>query len=163
MLSQGLKTAWRTFPVVVSPAKGPQLAHFLGPLRHPSHVRHLCMSPRPIALQITPNYRWKLSPKYPLGIHAIPFRSLSTTRVLQKEAQVTPQQGISTHASEGESADEVSLEFKRTKKGEAAREVDLSARLKDRSTQSDKGEVIRLLKLAGREWRTLSGKHPTEP
>lgn len=53
--------------------------------------------------------------------------------------------------------DDTSLEYKRTEKGEAAKEVDLSARLKDRSSQTEKGEVIRLLKLAAREWRTLSG------
>ena len=58
---------------------------------------------------------------------------------------------------QSEAADEAPLEYKRTEKGEAAKAVDLSARLKDRSSRNEKGEVIRLLKLAGREWRTLSG------
>jgi hypothetical protein len=49
------------------------------------------------------------------------------------------------------------LEYKRTEKAEAAKAVDLSARLQDRSSAAEKGEVIRLLKLAGREWKTLSG------
>jgi hypothetical protein len=49
------------------------------------------------------------------------------------------------------------LEYKRTEKAEAAKSVDLSARLQDRNAAAEKGEVIRLLKLAGREWRTLSG------
>lgn len=161
MLSQGQKVAWRAFPVVSSPVKGPLLGLYLGPLIRPSHVRNLCMSPRAIALQTTPICLWKPSPKSPLGIHTIRFRNLSSTKVLRKEAQVTSEESKGA-TTKTEGADEFSLEFKRTEKGEAAREVDLSARLKDRSAQSDKGEVVRLLKLAGREWRTLGGTYSTE-
>jgi len=51
--------------------------------------------------------------------------------------------------------EEPDLEYKRTDKAEAAKAVDLSARLKDRNAATEKGEVLRLLKLAGREWKTL--------
>jgi hypothetical protein len=160
MLSQGPRTAWRAFPGITSPAKALQHVQYLGAHRGSVHVWYT--SATPIAGLGSLNCHLRLPPKFPLGIHGISLRCISTNRILRKEDQVTPKEGNPTAAvskSEIETADEFSLEFERTEKGEAAREVDLSARLKDRSTQSDKGEVIRLLKLAGREWRTLSGIH----
>jgi len=77
-------------------------------------------------------------------------RSFSSARTTRKDA--APQTPASSKAQVPE---EPAVEFKRTEKGEAAKAVDLSARLKDRT--QEKGEVIRLLKLAAREWRTLSG------
>lgn len=59
--------------------------------------------------------------------------------------------------------DDPPLEYKTTHKAEAAKSVDLSARLKDRNAPNEKGEVTRLLKLAGREWKPLSRKHPRFP
>jgi ATP-binding cassette, subfamily B (MDR/TAP), member 10 len=56
--------------------------------------------------------------------------------------------------------DDLSLDFERTEKAKAAIEVDLSARLKERNAQAEKGEIIRLLRLAAREWRTLSRTPP---
>jgi hypothetical protein len=89
-------------------------------------------------------------------IEVLETRKLSTTRILRKEV-AAPKEDVATELSKPNPTEDISLEFKRTEKGEAAKEVDLSARLKDRSSQNDKGEVLRLLRLAGREWRTLIG------
>lgn len=86
------------------------------------------------------------------------LRSLSTSEAPQRDARSGSSVVTSNEISQPpETADESALEFKRTEKGEAAKSVDLTARLKDRSVQPEKGEVIRLLKLAAREWRTLGG------
>lgn len=88
---------------------------------------------------------------------------MSTSAVKCKEAaQVNISNDPPTDLAKRENPEDMALGFKRTEKGEAAREVDLSARLKDRSA-SEKGEVIRLLRLAGREWRTLTGTHQFYP
>jgi hypothetical protein len=76
---------------------------------------------------------------------------LSTTRILRKDVGEVGKRTVPKE----EPVEDHTLEFKRTEKGEAAKEVDLSARLKDRSSQAEKGEVIRLLRFASREWRTL--------
>jgi hypothetical protein len=164
MLSQGPRTAWRAFPTVTSPVKALRHVQYLGPQRGSLHVRY--MSATPIAQLAALNCHLRLPPKFPVGIHGISLRCISTNRILRKEDQATSKEGspaAQVSKSEIEATDEFSFEFKRTEKGEAAREVDLSARLKDRSTQSDKGEVVRLLKLAGREWRTLGGIHLLDP
>src|SRR5579862_4823327 len=86
------------------------------------------------------------------------LRNFSTTPIRQKEAtEVSSPEDTTTDLSKRDNPEDITLGFERTEKGEAAREVDLSARLKDRSPQSEKGEVWRLLRLAGREWRTLTG------
>jgi hypothetical protein len=89
------------------------------------------------------------------GLQRQILRGFSSTCVLRQEKPESNQSvGQSKPLDLEENPD---LEYKRTEKAEAAKSVDLSARLQDRSTPSEKGEVIRLLKLAGREWKTLSG------
>ena len=86
------------------------------------------------------------------------LRSFSSTGISRKEAAEANSPNDNTVAlSSRDNPEELTLGFERTEKGEAAREVDLSARLRDRGSRSEKGEVFRLLRLAAREWRTLSG------
>lgn len=130
----------------------------LVPLNAPIHLRQC--SARPIHLQsllarsptnveLTPSDRWTF----------ISTRSFSSTRITRQDATPTPKSAApEPSAKPAELPEEAALEFTRTEKGEAAKAVDLSARLKDRS--QEKGEVIRLLKLAAREWRTLTGTSP---
>jgi hypothetical protein len=85
-------------------------------------------------------------------------RIFSTSISQHKDAaEVSSLNDQTTDVSKRDNPEELTLAFERTEKGEAAREVDLSARLKERSSSSEKGEVIRLLRLAAREWRTLTG------
>jgi hypothetical protein len=153
MLSPGSRVVYRTFFGASSPLRGPQSSRYLGPLRRQLHVQQWTERPA------VPNTRSILSLRTsnwsPLGPY-FSFRSVSTTGILRKDVEVVRNDG-KTDGPREEILDNTTLEFERTEKGEAAKEVDLSARLKDRSSQSEKGEVIRLLKLAAREWKTLSG------
>ena len=152
MLLQRSRTVLRLVSGLPSPFNSARYGLYLGPLKYQVHVRQSS------ATAITPFPPLGVSRGLPLraltGLHVNSTRLSSTTHVLRKDAQ--PKEPESK-ADASNPAEEAPLEYKRTEKGEAAKAVDLSARLKDRSSQREKGEVIRLLKLAGREWRTLSG------
>src|SRR5436305_12619342 len=154
MLSQGPRTAWRALPACSRALNGGQAVRYLGPLRGQAQLRQwstISIVPR-LHRQSVFRVTWNNIP----STETSTFRNLTTTRTLNKEL-TTPKDNPVTQVSNPNLAEEISLEFKRTEKAEAAKEVDLSARLKDRSSETDKGETIRLLRLAGREWKTLSG------
>ena len=158
MLLQRSRTVLRSAPGLPSPFKPAQCGLYFGPLKYQVRGRELS------ATAITPfPHLWAsrgLRLRILTGLHVNSTRLLSTTYVRRKDAQPKEPK---TKADASEAADEAPLEYKRTEKGEAAKAVDLSARLKDKISQNEKGEVIRLLKLAGREWRTLSGSPQTPP
>jgi hypothetical protein len=156
MLSQGPRTAWKVFPAVARAFGVSQSTRrYLGPLKGQVQLRQL-WSTNSIVSQISRQSVFRVSLISVSRIENSAVRNLSTTRILLKQS-ATPKEDAVTELTKPNPAEEISLEFKRTEKGEAAKEVDLSARLKDRSSQNDKGEVIRLLRLASREWRALSG------
>jgi hypothetical protein len=144
---------YRTLAGASSSIRGVLSRRYLGPLGRQVHVQQ--WSGRLVVPNTPSIMSLETSNGLPLGQY-FSFRSVSTTHILRKDVEVVRNDGKANVPRE-EIADETTLEFERTEKGEAAKEVDLSARLKDRSTQSEKGEVIRLLKLAAREWKTLSG------
>jgi len=158
MLSPGYRTAFRALPGVVGSVKGAQSSLLSRSLGRYVHVRQ--SGARRLTSLIPSRTTSIEPPKPPAYVQGTIIRNLSTTRFLRKDAETWPSTPKSKDIIPPEAQDESGLEFKRTEKGEAAKEVDLSARLKDRNTQTEKGEVIRLLKLAGREWRTLSRTHP---
>ena len=84
------------------------------------------------------------------------LRGILFTRGIRQKKPINNQNEVSSKSVRVEEPD---LEYKRTDKAEAAKAVDLSARLKDRNAATEKGEVLRLLKLAGREWKTLGCTH----
>jgi len=84
------------------------------------------------------------------------LRAFSSTRAIRQKKHNNSHNEVPSRSLEVEEPD---LDYKRTDKAEAAKAVDLSARLKDRTTATERGEVLRLLKLAGREWKTLSCTH----
>lgn len=159
MLSRGSQVGIRAFQSFAAPRNGAQsmLRLSLSPLREPLQLRPLSITSS--SLRTT-----RILPKNDYGMQeckaiSVAFRKMSTTPVKCKEAaQVNTLNDQPTDLAKRDNPEDITLGFKRTEKGEAAREVDLSARLKDRSA-SEKGEVIRLLRLAGREWRTLTGIH----
>ena len=158
MLAQRSRTVLRSVSGLPSPFKPVQAGVYLAPLNPPVHVRqwsakaiHL-QSPlqRPLSAELRSLNRWTF----------ISTRSFSSTRIARKEDPPAPKSNTPGQSPKpAEIPDETAYEFKRTEKGEAAKAVDLSARLKDRS--QEKGEVTRLLKLAAREWRTLGGTSTT--
>jgi hypothetical protein len=154
MLFQGSRTVLRSVSGLPLPFKPPRYGLNIGPIKCQIHVRLRR------ATSITPLIGIRgpqITLRRPLnGITYNSVRYLSTTRVIRKDSQIN--ESASKPEESRSDTDEASLEYKRTEKGEAAKEVDLSARLKDRRSETEKGEVIRLLKLAAREWRTLSGK-----
>lgn len=160
MLSQGPRTAWKAVPACSRALNASRSGRYLGPLRGQVQLRQ--WSTKAIAPQMHRQSILRVTLNTVPRIETTALRNLTTTRILNKDSPV-PKDTPVTELSNPNPADEISLEFKRTEKGEAAKEVDLSARLKDRSSQTDKGETIRLLRLAGREWRTLSGSPSSEP
>ena len=157
MLSQGPRTAWKAFPAVARAFGVSQSTRrYLGPLKGQVQLRQL-WNTNSIVPQISRQSVFRVSLNSVSRIENSVVRNLSSTRILLKETATPKEVDAVTELAKPNPVEEISLEFKRTEKGEAAKEVDLSARLKDRSSQNDKGEVFRLLRLAGREWRTLSG------
>jgi hypothetical protein len=154
MLLQGPRIVWKTVPAVARAFGGSQSSRYLGPLRGQVQLRQ--WSTKAIAPQINRQSVFRVTLSSMSRIEVLESRKLSTTRMLRKEV-AAPKEDVASELSKPNPTEDISLEFKRTEKGEAAKEVDLSARLKDRSSQNDKGEVLRLLRLAGREWRTLIG------
>ena len=152
------QTSHRTFRAVsglISPVKSIPFSPLFGTVHQYAHVRLYsvtAMSPL-LGAQISRQVSIRaLNESGSFGL-----RAFSTVRTLRKDDQGGTFGVKSAEVNRPEGSDYSTLEFKRTEKGEAAKAVDLSARLKERSPQPEKGEVIRLLKLAGREWRILSG------
>jgi hypothetical protein len=156
MLLQRSRAVLRSVPGLSSPFKPTRCGLYFGPLKYQVQGRELS------GTAITPfSHLWvsrELRLRIITGLHVNSTRLLSTTHARRKDAQPKDPKA---NAEASEATDEAPLEYKRTEKGEAAKAVDLSARLKDRISQNEKGEVIRLLKLAGREWRSLSGSSQT--
>jgi hypothetical protein len=148
----GSRTVYRAVVGVPLPIRSTQFGRYLGRLQGQLRARQ--WSTKLGVSGTSPPLSWKASSVFPPSL-SFSIRGLSTTRIRRKDD--TAGGNVKPDVPRDETADNTALEFQRTKKGEAAKEVDLSARLKDRSTQAEKGEVIRLLKLAAREWRTLSG------
>jgi len=157
MLVQKSRIVLRAVSGLPVPVKPPQYGSFLALFKSQVRVRQWSTTTIiPFAYApITP----KLPPRIIDGIGLRSTRCFSTTRVLKQEANATESTSKPLEQSKPLTPEETPFEFKRTEKGEAAKAVDLSARLKDRSSQSEKGEVTRLLKLAGREWRALTRTH----
>jgi hypothetical protein len=118
-----------------------------------AHVRFLSALPCRLPIQPHPSVLFR---NHGLrGLQRQILRGFSSTCVVRQEKPEGNQSVGQTKSLVLE--ENPDLEYKRTEKAEAAKAVDLSARLQDRNTPTEKGEVIRLLKLASREWKTLSG------
>ena len=155
MLLTRPQTKFRSLSTAISSATGVQSSLYLRPFQGYVHVRQ--WSTKRITFSPYSQISGNLSPSVLKTIPFVALQNFSTTRSFQQDSAINSSNRKLRPTSNSKRLEETQLEFQRTIKGEAARAVDLSARLKDRSTQAEKGEVIRLLKLAGREWRALSG------
>ena len=157
MLVQRSRTLLRSVSGLPSPFKPVQAGVYLAPLNPQAHVRP--WSARAIHLQSLLQNQSNVELRQLNTWVFLSTRSFSSTRIAHKEDPPAPKTSLPEPSSKPATVpEETAYEFKRTEKGEAAKAVDLSARLKDRS--QEKGEVTRLLKLAAREWRTLGGTSP---
>ena len=153
MLLQRSRVVLQSVSGLPSPFKSAQYGLDLWHIRNQFQMRQRSASTIP-PYPIPQTYRGLFFPGLKTGFSSHSIRYLSTNRVIRKDSRVNEPEGARETIKRDQN--ETPLEYKRTEKGEAAKEVDLSARLKERSSPTEKGEVIRLLKLASREWRTLS-------
>ena len=151
MLSTTTRVGLRAFSALKVPVRNAPLRSQLEIFNPVIQTRQ--WSAMPISARICTQLSENTFPRTLTVLQQSSTRILSTARIVRQEA--TAAKDSKTVPSE--SLEESSLEFKPTLKGEAAKAVDLSARLKDRSPQGEKGETLRLLKLAAREWRMLTG------
>lgn len=156
MLSQRSRTALRFVSGLSSSFQPGQYNLHVARLTNLIHVRQSS------AVAIRAHAYPQISPR-------VPFRGLSRNTVSSlRYLSITPHTGQKEveqnkglkQGTSPDATDDHVQDYRKTEKAEAAKVVDLSARLKDRSSKSERGEIIRLLKLAGREWRAISGMFP---
>jgi hypothetical protein len=149
----------RSHAILRSISRGPGLSRPLRPpvsLLLPSarvHVRPLSALPSSPSIHHRPSVFLNVTCSTTFQRNL--YRGFSVTRVIRQDNPPDRKGEIASNKSLDVEQDP-NLEYRRTDKAEAAKSVDLSARLKDRNAPGEKGEVLRLLKLAAREWRSLS-------
>jgi hypothetical protein len=136
--------------------------------RYGVRLNHQVQMRQRSAWGIVPSSRLEISLNARIGVFNSQQRGVvrlfsSSRAVLDGSAKSFSTSKKKSQESLSTNPDDVDVQFKKTEKAEAAKAVDLSARLKERNAGTETGEVFRLLRLAAREWKQLGGTQTPSP